>query len=54
MTGIFDEITNNIKMKVALKEDYPSWFIYATHEEVIGGFLAIMDLMSIDCMLKVL
>jgi hypothetical protein len=54
MSGIFAEIIYNIKIKTSLKDEYPSWFIYVTHEEEIGGFLAIMDLMNIDCMLEIL
>jgi hypothetical protein len=54
MAGIFAEITNNIRQKTSLGESYPSWFIYTTHEEIIGGFLAILDLMNIDCMLNTL
>ncbi len=38
MTGIFAEITNNIKIKTSLNDKYPSWFIYVTHEEEIRGF----------------
>lgn len=52
MSGMFDEITNNIKKKTELKDDYPSWFIYFIHQEEVGGFLAILDLMNVECMLK--